>query len=128
MPEHVDVVAVVDDVDDVRQLETAGEHRNASEQVLFVVGQEVVRPLDRVTERELTLGGLGRTLQQPEAVGEAIPDLGALIAAIRAAASSMPSGRPSSVSQISVTAKAVAGSRRPKSGRTARARSTKRVT
>ena len=52
----------------------------------------------------------------------------ALIAAMRAAASSMPSGSPSSVSQISVTAVAVSGSRRPKSGRTARARSTKRVT
>ena len=47
---------------------------------------------------------------------------------MRAAASSMPSGSPSSASQISVTAVAVSGSRSPKSGRTARARSTNSVT
>ena len=52
----------------------------------------------------------------------------ALIAAIRAAASSMPRGRPSSVSQISITAPAVCSSKIPKPGRTARARSTNSVT
>ncbi len=76
MPEHVDVVAVVDDIDDAGQLEAAGEHRDGAEQVLFVVGQEVVGPLDRVAECELTLGRLGRALQQSESVGKAIPDLG----------------------------------------------------
>ena len=50
------------------------------------------------------------------------------MAAIRAAASSMPSGSPSTVSQISVTAAAVCGSWSSKSGRTARARSTNSVT
>ncbi len=50
------------------------------------------------------------------------------MAAMRDAASSMPSGRPSRFVQISVTAFAVSTSRRPKSGRTARARSTNRVT
>ena len=52
----------------------------------------------------------------------------ALMAAMRAAASSMPRGRPSSVVQISVTAAAVSGSPSPKSRRTARARSTNSVT
>ena len=52
----------------------------------------------------------------------------ALIAAIRAAASSMPRGSPSSVSQISTTAAAVCSSKMPNPGRTATARSTNRVT
>ena len=50
------------------------------------------------------------------------------MAAMRAAASSIPSGSPSTVAQISITAAAVAGSDRPKSSRTARARSTNSVT
>ncbi len=52
----------------------------------------------------------------------------ALIAAIRAAASSIPRGRPSRVSQISVTAATVSGSYNPKPGRASHARSTNRVT
>ncbi len=52
----------------------------------------------------------------------------ALIAAIRAAASSMPSGRPSSVWQISTTAAAVCSSKIPKPGRAVPARSTNNLT
>ena len=50
------------------------------------------------------------------------------MAAIRAAASSMPSGSPSRVAQIRITASAVCSSKIPNPGRTARARSTNRVT
>ena len=48
MPEHVDVVGAVDDRADARQVEAAGEDRRQAEQLPLVVGQQVVRPLDRV--------------------------------------------------------------------------------
>ena len=75
MPEHVDVVAAVDDGDDARQLEAAGEHRRGAEELLLVVGEEVVGPLHGLAERELAFRTLARSLQQPEPIGEAIPDL-----------------------------------------------------
>ena len=50
------------------------------------------------------------------------------MAAIRAAASSMPRGSPSRVAQIRITASAVCSSKIPNPGRTPRARSTNKVT
>ena len=47
--------ASVDDGADARQVEAAGEHRRGAQQRPFVVGQQVVGPLDGVAQRELTL-------------------------------------------------------------------------
>ena len=55
VPQHVDLVGVVDHRADARQVEAAGEHRRDAQQRSLVVGQQVVRPLDRVAERELPL-------------------------------------------------------------------------
>ena len=75
MPEHVHVVGSVDHGADARQVEAAGEDRREAEQLPLVVGQEVVGPLHRMAERELSFRPRCRPLQQPESIGESIPDL-----------------------------------------------------
>ena len=70
---------------------------------------------DRARARAPSAAASGRSSRSRTSV--------ALIAAIRAAASSMPRGRPSSVWQISITAAAVCSSWMAYSGRTAPARS-----
>ena len=75
MPEHVHVVGPVDHGADARQVEAAGEDRREAEQLPLVVGQEVVGPLHRMAERELSFRPRYRSLQQPESIGESIPDL-----------------------------------------------------
>ena len=57
------------------EVEAAGEHRRRAEQRALVVGQQVVGPLDRVAQRELAFRARRRPLQQPEPIGESIPDL-----------------------------------------------------
>ena len=61
MPEHVHVVGPVDHRADARQVEAAGEHRRQAEQLPLVVGQEVVGPLHRMAERELSFGAPAST-------------------------------------------------------------------
>ena len=130
VPEHVDVVGAVDDRADARR----GRSRRRTptsvrSSVALVVGQQVVRPLDRVAERELALRARRRPLQQPEPVGEPIPDL------------DRAHGRHARGGQLDAEREPVERSRRsrsprrrspgrrsPKSGRTARARSTNSVT
>ena len=73
--QHVDLVGIVDDGTDARQVEAAGEHRRGAQQRPFVVGQQVVGPLDGVAQRELTLRTRRAALQQAEPVGEPVPDL-----------------------------------------------------
>ncbi len=75
MSQHVDLVGIVDDGTDARQVEAAGEHRRGAQQRPFVVGQQVVGPLDGVAQRELTLRTRCAALQQAEPVGESVPDL-----------------------------------------------------
>ncbi len=75
VPQHVDLVGVVDDRAHAREVEAAGEHRRDAQQRSLVVGQQVVRPLDRVAQCELTLRARRVALQQAEPVGESIPDL-----------------------------------------------------
>ena len=75
MPEHVDVVGPADHGADARQVEAAGEHRRQAEQLPLGVGQEVVGPLHRVAERELTFRARCRPLQEPVPIGESVPDL-----------------------------------------------------
>ena len=83
---------------------------------------------DGVVQRVLALGVRRRPLQHPEPVGEPVPDLDRAHCGQRAAASSIPSGSPSRVPQISVTAVGVSGVVESEVGRTARARSTNSVT
>jgi len=62
---------------DVGQVEAALENREVVEHGLFVGRQEVVGPLDGRLKRLLTLAGSTSTAgQQPEAVIEAVADLG----------------------------------------------------
>ena len=75
VPEHVDVVGVVDDRTEAGQVEAPGEDGGDAEERALVVGQQVVGPLDRVPQRELALGTGRRALQQAEPVGEPVPDL-----------------------------------------------------
>src|SRR5207237_7959487 len=75
MPEHVHVVGSVDHGGDAGEVEAAGEDRRSAEQLLLVVGQEVVGPLQRMAERELSLRPRYRPRQQPESIAASIPDL-----------------------------------------------------
>ena len=105
MPEHVDLVGVVAHRVEARQVEAAGEDRREAEQVPLVVGQEVVRPLHRMAQRELSLRRRASTpCNSRNRSASRSRTSTALMAAMREAASSMPSGSPSRVSQISVTA------------------------
>ena len=74
MPEHVHVVGPVDHGADARQVEAAGKDRGQAKQLPLVVGQEVVGPLHRMAERELSFRPGYRPLQQAESFGESIPD------------------------------------------------------
>ena len=64
----------------------------------FVVGQQVVGPLDGMAQRELTLRTwcCARCNRRNRSASRSLTSI-ALIAAIRAAASSIPSGSPSTV-------------------------------
>ncbi len=75
MFEDVHLVVAVDDREDAREVEAAREDRRGAQQVSLVVGQEVVRPGDRVAERLLAIRAGGGRLQHPEAIAESIPDL-----------------------------------------------------
>ena len=57
--EDVDLVVAVDDREDARQVEAAGEHRRGAQQVTLVVGQQVVGPGDRVAQRLLAIRAAG---------------------------------------------------------------------
>ncbi len=107
---------------------TTGEHRRRAKQCPFVV---VSRWYDHSTAwRNVSWRsgpGSPRCNGRNRSASRSLT-LIALIAAMRAAASSMPGGRPSTVSQISTTAVAVCGSWSSKSWRAERARSTNRVT
>jgi hypothetical protein len=59
-----------------RQVESAGEDRTPLQQRPFRVVEQVVGPLDRVTQRLVTLESAVRADQQPEPVVEAIPKFG----------------------------------------------------
>ena len=88
-----------------------------AQQVALVVGQQVVGPLHRVAQRRAGAPGPASSPSTAGTGRRADPCTStALIAAIRAAASSMPSGSPSSVSQISITAAAVSRVLQPEVG------------
>ena len=129
MSEHVDVVGAVDHRADAREVEAAREHRRQAEQLALVVVQQVVRPRHRVAERELSL--------RPRRRAPATAGIDR-----RAGPGPRPrSWRPCARRPARFPAGARRGSRRsrsprrpcrgspsPKSGRTARARSTNSVT
>ncbi len=54
---------------------TAGEDGDAREELLLVVGEKVVRPLDRRAERELARFRIAAAFQEIEALGEPVEDL-----------------------------------------------------
>ena len=70
-----DVVGIVDNRSDARQVEPAGEDRRLAQQLALVVVQQVVRPANRELQGLLALGPAVRSLQQPEAIAEAVPHL-----------------------------------------------------
>ena len=122
MPEHLDVVVLLGDGAERLQREATGEDRGRAQDVAFVLVEEVVGPGDRVPECRLAIRPeLGAVNNRIRSVSRSRTSV-ALIAAIRAAASSMPRGRPSSVRQISITAAAVCSSWMAYSGRAAPAR------
>ena len=103
--EHVDVVGAVDAPRTrLARSKPPANTDVARSSVALVVGQQVVRPLDRVAQRELALGPGADPCSSRNRSASRSRTSTALIAAMRAAASSIPSGSPSTVSQISVTA------------------------
>ncbi|MFN8028047.1 MAG: hypothetical protein U0W40_17285 [Acidimicrobiia bacterium] len=72
MAQHLHVVVDLLDRAHRGEVEPAGEHRGGVEQRPLVVVEELVRPLDRVVQRVLTLGGAGRATQQTKPVGEPV--------------------------------------------------------
>jgi hypothetical protein len=105
--QDIDFVGVVDDGTDAGQVEAAGEDRRDAQQRPFILGQQIVGPVDCVAQRDVALRARYAALQEAEPVASRSLTSIALIAAMRAAASSMPRGSPSTRSQISVTAAAV---------------------
>ena len=98
---------------------------DVAQQLALVIGQQVVGPAHRVAQRLLALGSARDPCNSRKRSPSRSRTSTALIAAIRAAASSMPSGSPSRVSQISITAVASAGrATRSRAGRPRPARRT----
>ena len=82
----------------------AGEHAEAREQPLLLRVEQVVAPVDRAAQRPLALRQVARARrQQRQPVAEARDIAAGERIRIRAAASSIASGRPSSRRTISAT-------------------------
>ena len=126
-PQHLDVVVHLGNGTQRRQVEAAREHRRRAQGL-----RARRRPTGRRTRtpRARSVAWRSGPVSGPVSSRNRSPSRSrtsiALMAAIRAAASSMPRGSPSSVSQISMTASAVCSSKMPNPGRTAWARSANR--
>ena len=84
--------------------EAAGEDRQPAEDRLFLGGQQIVAPGDRVAHRALTGRGVaGAAVSSGSRCSNRANSAAGGSTLTRAAASSMASGRPSSRRQISAT-------------------------
>ena len=90
------------------EAEVAGEHAEAHEQRPRVGAEQVDAPLDRRLDRALALGHVARARSRAAAApGRAVPSIAAGVRArMRAAASSIASGTPSSARQMRATSSA----------------------
>jgi hypothetical protein len=73
--EHFDLVGRAGHRVQAREIEPSREDGRQAEQVLLIVGQEVVRPLHGVTEGEVSFRRGRRALQQAEPIREPVPHL-----------------------------------------------------